>query len=370
MTTKPCCRIVVLLTAAAIVAGCSKNDPDAARMSRLLALLTDGEVVSATTAGVSHRVRLTPGPLRPVSGRLIAITPDHRHAAVLAVEDNPRASTIAVLTTQEARITARLRLPADGHATATAVVAPAPDRLVVVGERETAAGGLAPVGWVIELPSGELVARWRIHKPARRNWSPFDAAVDPDSKRLYVSYHGGCNRPGRCTTGVDVVSWETGEMLCRERSGSAGCIPQIHGELAAVDDGILGTSAHDQSILRVDSHGVIAERWPTRLSRNHLMRFASDATNRRIFALGSCLYAGGLARIDSQHGLRWRRGTARARLCGERISAYGGSVIFTEGPEFADESSESEITVVDAATGTVRDRVPTDAPVADLVLLG
>jgi hypothetical protein len=141
-------------------------------------------------------------------------------------------------------------------------------------------------------------------------------------------------------------------MLCRQRSGATGCIAQIHGELAAVDDGILGTSAHDQSILRADAHGMIAERWPTRLTSNHLMRFASDATNGRIFALGSCLYAGGLARIDSERGLRWRRGMASPRLCGERISVHGGSVILTEGPEFAGESSESEITVVDAETGT------------------
>jgi hypothetical protein len=367
---------VAALLAVGVVPACSDDDRDRVptRRPTLLAVLTDGQLVRTTLPGGTRTVRLSRTRSRPVSGRLLAVTPDGRHVAVLTVPDASPGGVITVLTLPDLRIARRLRLPADSRTTATAAVSPEPDRVVVVGERLTAAGGRIPVGWVVQVPSGDVVARWSIPKPPLRNWTPFDAAVAAASNRLYVSYPGTCDGSGGgCTTGVDVVSWESGELLCRgPRVPATGCIADLHGEVAAIGAGVLGTIAEDQSIVRADADGQIAERWPTDLARNHLMRFAYDEAGERIFALGSCLYTGGLARIDLQAGLRWRRGEGGAGqpgLCGERIAARDGDVAFSAGPEFAG-SSGSEITVVDAVSGQVRARLPTDAPVADLVLVG
>lgn len=338
----------------------------------LLAVLTDGQLMITTLPGATRTVRLSRTPSRAVSGRLLAVTPDGRHVAALTVPEASTAGVITALTLPDLRIARRLRLPADSRTTPTAVVSPEPDRVVVIGERRTAAGGRIPVGWVVQVPSGDVVAHWSIPKPPGFNWTPLDAAVAAGSNRLYISYHGGCNGSGGCTTGVDAVSWQSGELLCRGgRMPGTGCIAGLHGEVAAMEASVLGTIAEHQSIARADADGQIVERWPTELARNHLMRFAYDQAGERIFALGSCLYTGGLARIDVQAGLRWRRGAAgpgQPGLCGERIAARDGDVAFSAGPEFAG-SSESEITIVDASNGQVRARLPTDAPVADLVLV-
>jgi hypothetical protein len=93
---------------------------------------------------------------------------------------------------------------------------------------------------------------------------------------------------------------------------------------------------------------------------------------RRAFALGSCFYVGDLARIDLDGGWQWRRGISRGgrpTMCGERMAASRGLVVFTEGPE-RDGGHESEITVLDADTGSVRARLPIRAPAVDLVLVG
>lgn len=119
-----------------------------------------------------------------------------------------------------------------------------------------------------------------------------------------------------------MVSWDNGEPLCVEPArSSAGCIGEIHGEIAALPGGVLGTRGDPQSVLLANDEAQIVDRWCTRLARNHLMRLAYDAASRRVFALGSCFYTGGLARIDLHGGRQWRRGIStdgRPSICGER----------------------------------------------------
>lgn len=368
-------QFAFLVAISLALVGCSGNDPDSTPRERpLLALLTNGELLNGTMARLGDGLRLTKGTLRPMSGRLMAVMPERRLVAVLLAASRSRSSEVVVLTTRGLRVRARLQLPVDRKTRATTLVAPVPDRLVVLGERETRAGGRLPVGWVIDIPSGDLLTRWSIPKAARGNWTVLDAAVAADARRLYLSYHGTCDGgPGRCTTGVDVASWRSGRLLCRTRRHStAGCIAAMHGEVAAVPGGLLGTRGDDQSVLLANEHAQIVDRWSTRLARNHLMRLAYDPASRRVFALGSCLYAGGLARIDLGGRWRWRRGISsrgRPSICGERMAASRGLVVFTEGPEWAG-GHESEITVVDAETGLVRARLPISVPAVDLVLVG
>jgi hypothetical protein len=374
-TAAPFRWAVLLALCAGVPMSCSDDDPHSAPEEQaILALLSDGRVVSGTTARVREAVRLTRQPLRATSGRLLAVTPDRRRMGVLLTTAGSRRSEVVVLTARGLRVRARIPLPLDRKTRATALVAPTSNRLVALGERETRAGGRLPVGWVIDISSAELVSSWRVPKGPDRNWTVFDAAPAPDSKRLYLSYHGGCNATsGRaCTTGVDIVSWENGQPLCVERPrSSAGCIGAIHGEVASLPGGVLGTGG-DPIVLRANTETEIVQRWSSRLTRNHLVRLAYDPASKRVFTVGSCLYAGGLARIDLDAGWQWRRGGrnagGRQSMCGERIDAGSGHVVFTEGPEWAG-GSESEITVADAETGSIRARLPINAPAVDLTLV-
>jgi hypothetical protein len=200
---------VVVAVGFVTLVGCAGDEPDSSPPERrLMALLTSGELVSGTTARLTARVRLTKGTLRPVSSRLMAVTPDRRLVAVLLSASRPRRREVVVLGTRPLRVRSRMQLPVDRKTRASTLVAPVPDRLVVLGERETRAGGRLPVGWVIDIPSRDLVSSWRVDKAPHRNWTILDAAAD--LKRLYLSYHGGCNpdSPDACTTGADMVSWE------------------------------------------------------------------------------------------------------------------------------------------------------------------
>jgi hypothetical protein len=276
-----------------LLVGCADESPDWSRQDRpLVALLSDGELVNGTIARLGEGVRLTEGTLRPLSGRLIAVTPDRRLVAVLLA--TTRSREVVVLTARDLPITARVQLPVDDTTSATTLVAPVNDRLVVLGARETQKGGHLPVGWVIELPRGDVAGRWSIQKPPRGNWTLFDAAAAPDAKRLYLSYHGTCNGgPGACTTGVDVVAWKSGRPLCRARPNSlAGCIAAMHGEVALIAGGVLGTRGDDQSVLLADEQARVADRRSTRLAGNHLMRLAYDAANRGASRSGpACTWA-------------------------------------------------------------------------------
>jgi hypothetical protein len=338
--------------------GCEGDDGrrTPVREPTLLALLTDGRLLRATPDAVRGSVRLAWAPLRPESSRLIAVTPGRRHLGVLLRRAGSRQSEVVVLGMRGLRPRARLRLPTRGTVNAVALVAPSPDRLVAVGDLRTRRGHRFPTGWVIDVRSGELLGRWTFPRRPRRRAPVIDAA--PDGGRLYLSYHGG----------VDMISWADGRLLCGGRRSP--CIRELHGEIAAVPGGVLGTGADDQTLLRASPDGRIVERWPTELEGNHLMRFAHDAGSGRAFALGSCFCTGGLARIDLERGRRWRRGAIRApepSFCGERSAARGRFVAVSPGPEV--HRAESHLTVVDSRTGSERARLAIPAPAADVVLV-
>lgn len=345
------------------LAGCSGEDGRAPpRDPTLFAILTDGRLVSATPHRVTEAVRLTRAPLKPVSQRLIAVTPGRRFLAVLLTKEGAGRDEVVILTARGLRVHARVSLHGGGDTTAAALVAPARDRLVAVGDRRTPAGDRLPTGWVIAVPSARLDERWTFPRGRRRTAPVIDAAAAADGERLYLSYHGG----------VDAISWGSGRSACQgRRDDAAVCIAEIHGEVAAVPGGVVGTGADDQTLMKATPDGQIVDRWPTRLAGNHLMRFAYEPAEGWAFALGSCQYTGGLARVDLAGGLRWSRGMtpeSGPTLCGERSAATGRFVALTRGPEF-EGASESEVTFVDSQTGSVRARVTIPAPAADLVLL-
>jgi hypothetical protein len=349
-----------------LLASCSMSDErTSVQDPRLLALLTDGRLLSATPEEVREEVSLTRARLKLLSRRLIAVTPGGRTVGVLLLRRDMAGAEVAILSVRGLRNRSRVALPIGRDVRALAIVAPVPHRLVVLGERAVGDGQKLPLGWVIDVPSGRLVQRWVFPESRTRQADIIDATAAPDGIRLYLSYHGG----------ADVIDWKSGASLCgdQERSRSP-CIVSFHGEVAATPDGVLGTSADDQTLLKASTDGRIIERWHTRLTRNHLMRLAYAPADKRAYALGSCQYTGGLARIDFARGLRWRRGIGNISnlgpptLCGERSAARGRLIALSPGPEF-DGEGRSQLTFVDAEEGKVHARLPIPAPAVDLVLL-
>lgn len=347
-----------------LLAGCSTGDErTSVQDSKLLALLTDGRLVSATPEEIHEHVVLTRARLKPLSRRLIAVTPDGRTVGVLLLRRERADADVAILSVRGLRVRARAALPIGRGVRALAIVAPARHRLVVLGERAVGDGQRLPLGWIIDVPSGRLVERWAFPSNLTRQADVIDASAAPDGRRLYLSYHGG----------ADVIDWESGAPLCgdQERPRSP-CIVPFHGEVAATADGVLGTGADDQTLLKATTDGRIVERWHTGLARNHLMRLSYDASDNTAYALGSCLYTGGLARIDLARGLRWRRGMGNIgnsgppALCGERSAAGGYLIALSRGPEFEGEG-RSHLTFVDADKGKVQARLSVSAPAVDLV---
>jgi hypothetical protein len=349
-----------------LLAGCSTSDErTSVQDPRLLALLTDGRLISATSEEVREEVLLTRAGLKPLSRRLIAVTPDGRTVGVLLLRREVAGADVAILSVRGLRARSRAALPIGRGVRALAIVAPAPNRLVVLGERAVGPGHRQPVGWIIDVPSGRLVKRWALPERLTRQADVIDATAASDGIRLYLSYHGG----------ADVIDWKSGASLCGDQGRPRSpCILPFHGEVAATADGVLGTGADDQTLLKASPDGRIVERWHTRLTRNHLMRFTYDPSNKRAYALGSCLYTGGLARIDFALGLRWRRGIGNIgdlgppTLCGERSAARGRLIALSRGPEFEGER-RSHLTFVDAEKGKVHARLSVPAPAVDLVFL-
>jgi hypothetical protein len=357
-------RLAALLALFSLVLpACSDNeDRRGQRSPTAFAVLTDGRLVKATASRVVGRVRLARTRLKPETRRLLAVTPDRRLVGVLLRSERSARTEVALVTARGLRIHARVRLRMDRGAQAVALVAPTPHRLVVLGDRRTGPRTRLPTGWVIDATSGEVLTKWTFPESASWRAPVIDAAVSPDGRRLYLSYHGG----------VDVISWVDGRRLCRGRPRDRDvCISDMHGEVAATPSGVVGTGADDQTILEARNDGRLFRRWPTRLDGNHLMRLGYDPDDGEVFALGSCLYSGGVARVDLARGLRWQLGASRGgqpSLCGERIAARGGFAALSRGPEF-EGPVRSRLTLLDTRDGSVRGRIPLSAPAADVVLV-
>ncbi len=333
----------------------------------LFALLANGQVVRASERRVVRRVQISRRHIRQASGRYLALVDGGRTLLALVPTADPARSELVRLRADDLRVVSRVQLPVDAATPRSLTVASS--RAIVVGDRASAGGGRVPVGWVIALPSGRVAFSWSVEKAPSLNWTVFDVAAQTAGSGLYVSYHGGCDVTPTCTGGADAVTIGTGTLLCGTGAQASVCNPLIHGEVAAIEGGVLGTSGDAGVLVRADREVHTVKQWPTRLPGNHQVRLAFDRMRGQAFLLGSCLYRGGLVRIDLRAGWRWRSGFApgRSHLCGERISAAGGVVAFTNGPEFAG-GSGSSLKLVAGESGRLLSRVTLPAAALDVLV--
>jgi hypothetical protein len=136
---------------------------------------------------------------------------------------------------------------------------------------------------------------------------------------------------------------------------------------------VWGTTGDGAVLVSVDPVSLQPRRVDPALPGNHLMEFAVDPAGP-VYALGSCLYSGGLSRLDP--GTTQARVLAtpaplpqRPELCGERIAVGpAGLLAITRGPSVSGSSTPVGIAFVDGATGQVRATVPTKIAPIDVVV--
>jgi len=344
----------LVVAALAIDAGASAQAPlkPSGRVAILLgegrlvvADAATGETVANIVASDAPRYRLQYGRLARLAGadELFMVLPDERVPVLMALN---------VRTLAARKVT---RLPADAY-TALAVGAKS--------GRVFAFGSLDMEVEIVDPRTGNVEAR-----PLRGGTQQmFSAAVSAEEDRVYVSLHG--NASG--VDGYDITGPKTKHVLY---------LP-THGNFAIVGDRILAATGGPQ-LQEYDLAGNLLRQVDTRLVGNHLMEFALDA-KRAIYAAGSCMYSGGLSRVNpgtnAMLGPVVRPAEPDGRLppaalpvCGERISvaASGAWVALAALRDGVDPlaNQTSSVLIVDTQTGAVLRTIPTTSGVVDVLVL-
>ena len=288
------------------------------------ALLADNRLIAVRTADgsvIAARRLAPPPPTAAAASRfarhLLALASDGRTLFALipgwpaapGVSGQP--DRLAVVARSTTRITATFPLPGEGGTYRSLAVGPQSGRLYLFGNRPDPAtppatpspatsivAGATVEGVIVtrlDPTTGAVEATWLARTAEGRDWLVYQGAVAPDERTLYVSYHGVA------TTGIDRFDLVAGGLRrCPPPPQSGlGCIAG-HGGFAFFGDGLL-TATGDSVILATDHTGAVIGAIDTRLTGNHLMEFAVDPSADRLYAVGSCGYAGGFSAVSLPH---------------------------------------------------------------------
>jgi hypothetical protein len=326
------------------------------------ALLADGTLLKFSLARprAKTRVRVDPPPSGP--GHYLAFSPSR--STLYALSEGGALTRLSAAT-----LNGRVRAEIPSSFPGPGVVA---YRSLAVGPRtgdvyvfanhvlpSLAGGALLPIEFaVVDILDRDLA--WKREVAVRGtpyDWRVYRGAVSRTEDRLFVSYHG------TTTTGADSVDSAGRRLGCDEPPRpDEGCL-RVHGNVEPLGNGVVGSTG-EGPLRRFDSDGrVIAEVDP-RLPRNHLMEFAV-AGGRHTYAVGSCLYSGGLSVVDLVR--RKTRVLSRPRrpggplpaVCGERIAVAEPYIVI---------AAPDRLLVVDARNGKILQRLPLAAQPVDVLV--
>jgi hypothetical protein len=323
----------------------------------VFALLADRRLlaVSPVTAAVGGELRL-PGAGADASAHVVAIDPARRLLRVLLPGSEDR-GTVATVDARTLAVRATWTLPV-GIRHRTLVVGPVSGDVFAFGDRDED-GGQSP--WLTRISAdGTARGSWRLRPSSAHNWAPYAAAVAADERYAVVSYHGSD------TTGADIVrlDGQVPQGCAASTVANAGCIAEIHGAVSANAGRVLGTTGDGTVLVSVDPFGRQPRRLNPGLPGNHLMEFAVDPAGP-VYAVGSCLYSGGLSRLDAGAVDALvlavpMPAPQRPDLCGERIAVGPAGLVAI--------TWRRSIVFVDGATGHVRATVPAPVAPVDIVV--
>jgi hypothetical protein len=365
-------RILIALLVALTVAGCGNGDHDGGAPrkdgTQLYALLASNELVGValSPARLTVRLRLGEGLDQASPGRLLAMTPDGTTVYVL-VRHSQRPS-IAVVAAASGRLLMRIPLPAGLNARSL-VVAPRSGTLYVLGSREgtrrNEVEGLESSAQllVVDPDAGRARKRIELRPLEGRDWFVYSAALAPDERTLYVTYHGSD------TTGADWIALPELRRCRRSPRPWAGCLPDdLHGHLQPLAAGGFVAATGSPRLVRYDGSRWLEAKLDTRLAGNHLMDFAVNKREDAVAAVGSCVYRPGLALVDLRTG-ESRVSRDERHVCGERIVFAGKALVVGRNAETVASTRPGKILVVDPASGAIAGSLRTPAEVVDLLAL-
>jgi hypothetical protein len=276
------------------------------------------------------------------------------------VSDASGRATVAAVDTATLKVAATLD-PGGGLEFRGLAVGPRTGRLYLFAN----SGGDAVVR-VLDPVGGQAAQTWPARASGGRTWLVYQGAVASDESALYLSYHG----PD--TTGIDRFAIQaTGLLRCAIASfPEAGCF-RTHGSFALRDGELIAATGEAPWVDLDPMTGVLRGQFDLRLEGNHLMEFGIATGTGRLFAVGSCGYAGGLASVDL--ATRQTQVLAPSRtlgaICGERIVALGnGSLLVIAKTALPVPSLVPGALVVLSGDGKTLRTIKTSAEPIDLLL--
>jgi hypothetical protein len=218
---------------------------------------------------------------------------------------------------------------------------------------------------MLEPSSGAVLAVWTARRADGYDWFPYRGIVGRNEHTLFISYHG----PD--TTGIDSFTVLGGRLhRCHATFiRPDGCIA-AHGNIELYGNGLLAATGGGP-IHEINAAGKVWRDVDTHLQHNHLLEFTVDHRTNRLYAVGSCIYAGGFSAVDI--------GSDRARIlvqepnydiCGERLALASRSLLVlarTQGviPQIG---VQGQLLFLDTRTGQVQRSIPTPAEPVDVLV--
>ena len=270
------------------------------------ALLSDNRLVKvAVPSGrVTARVRLAPMPAGYVTeGRFLVLDARDRRLFVL-VQTGAGTDWVAVVDSRTARLRARYALEPGVRYRG----------IVLAGDLLYAYGGRlgrevdttnhvreqSAVLTQLDAASGVLHATTTIRPADGHSWWIYWGAARADASRIALSYHGGCFPEAieLCTSGADWVDARgTSLTPCERNTPPYGCLSEAHGTIEPYGVGWIAATG-GETLVEYGRTGNILRRLHTGIVNDHVMDFAFDATQSRLYVLGACGTRGGLRRVS------------------------------------------------------------------------
>lgn len=170
--------------------------------------------------------------------------------------------------------------------------------------------------WLIDPAGTHPVRKMPARSPEGGPWSVYQGALSADETLVFLSYHGP-------TTGIDRFELrDQGLFRCPSAEDPRqGCL-RTHGAMRLYDGRLFAATGEGPLVALDPATGETLARYDVRLPGNHIMEFAIDEVERRVYVVGSCNYARGLAFVDLRGGTTYvLAAPGRAESpCGERIS--------------------------------------------------
>lgn len=343
--------------------------------NQLVALsLPDGHPLWRLRLGRTHR--LPRGTWRTTDSHYLALSRDGRTLFALVPETAPGrpdgADQLAVVDLRSHRLRARYTLPR-GIVFQSLAAGPTTGRLYLFGFRPLRPVDPSPADAVVSVldpRTGAVQHTWLARPAEGRFWFPYRGLVSTDERTLYISYHGG--GPATGTTGVDVFQVSaSGLQRCPPSPYTGyGCI-SAHGNIEFYRGGLLAAIGSPPWILQIDAAGTARRDLHTRLHGNHLLEFVLDRSSRRVYAVGSCVYAGGLSVLDLRTGKArlLAREDAPYGVCGERlVLGPAHLLIVAKTAEVPASGLPGSLLLLDRRSGRVLHHVDMSTEAVDLII--